>query len=321
MKPTLKLNFVDFWSGFDPKNNLFTKLLVGYYDITIAEDPDFVFFSCYGNDYLKYNCPRLFYTAENRVTPRFAADYSITFEFSKSSTQYYFPYYAYGYLFLDKTAVLTKLISKSEASEIWNKKNQFCCTVVSNPNGIKRNAFFDKLNARKKVNSGGKYKNNVGGAVSSKREFIELHKFVFAFENQSYPGYVTEKITDALESQGIPIYYGDPQVGNDFNKKRFLSFEDYKSMDDLIDYILEIYNDEEAYTAIISEPIFTNNELPEYLDSEKLLAFLKWCINDSKSIVPKGQTYKRQLHNTWLLIRRGIKKVPILRRTLLIQYR
>ena len=321
MKPTIKLNFVDFWTGFDPKNNLFTKLLSQYYDIIISEEPDFLFFSCYGNNYLEYNCPRLFYTAENRVTPRFAADYSITFEFSKRSTQYYFPYYAYGYLFLDRTETLTRLISTTEASEIWNKKNQFCCTVVSNPKGLVRNEFFSKLNSRKNVNSGGKYKNNVGGPVSSKRDFIDLHKFVFAFENQSYPGYVTEKLTDALESQGVPIYYGDTRVGEDFNKKRFLSLEDYKSMDDLINHILKIYNDEKAYTAIISEPIFINNILPDYLDSEKLLNFLKWSINDSKMIVPKGQTYKRHLHNTWLFIRRGIKKVSFLKRILLIQYR
>ena len=63
-------------------------------------------------------------------------------------------------------------------------KRKFCAFVVSNSNanGIRRD-FFETLSEYKKVDSGGRYLNNVGGAVKDKIEFCSQHKFTIAFEN------------------------------------------------------------------------------------------------------------------------------------------
>ena len=45
--------------------------------------------------------------------------------------------------------------------------------------------------------------------LTIKLKIISNHKFNIAFENSSYPGYVTEKITDAFIANTIPIYWGD----------------------------------------------------------------------------------------------------------------
>lgn len=321
LKTNLKLNFVDFWPGFDKEDNLFTKLLRPYYNITISDNPEFLIFSCFGIEYLNYKCPRLFYTGENRVTPKYAADYSITFEIKDDKKQYYFPYLAYNLLLYGGSNQLLHIIDNEEAQQLWREKEEFCCTVVSNPLGEKRNTFFELLSRRKKVASGGRHLNNVGGVVENKYEFIEKYKFVFAFENQAHPGYVTEKLTDALTSKGIPIYYGDPLVGTIFNKRRFLSLEDFPSMDALADRVINLNNDREKYIAMLCEPIFKENKLPDFFDQDKLASFLKECINGSKDVMPIAQTYKRHIHNFWLFAKKAIRKISFLREVIPTHYR
>ncbi len=72
-------------------------------------------------------------------------------------------------------------------------QNRFNSTKV-------RNNFFLKISKYKKVDSGGLALNNIGYIVKNKLEFIKDYKFTIAFENSSYSGYTTEKITDAFIS-------------------------------------------------------------------------------------------------------------------------
>ena len=53
------------------------------------------------------------------------------------------------------------------------------------------------------------------------------YKFVIAFENSSFPGYNTEKLTHAIEADSLPIYWGDPQIGRSYNVRRFVNAHDY----------------------------------------------------------------------------------------------
>lgn len=320
-KPILKINFTDFWSGFDPRNNLFVNTLQDLYEIEVSEDPDFLIYSAYGHEYLNYKCHRLFYTPENRKTSFYAADYSISFENLKNENQYYFPYYAYCLLHFNTVDQFTKTVTYDEAIDLYNTKTDFCCTVVSNSSGTTRNAFFNYLNTIKTVNSGGSYLNNVGGPVPDKTIFAENHRFVFAFENQSYKGYTTEKLTDAVMAKSIPIYYGNPDVGIYFNKKRFLDYSDFESIKDLSDRILEIEDDKDLFAQYICEPIFHNNKLPSHLHRENLLKFLIRCINNSKKTEAIATSPLKYIHRLWIFFRKYIKANSFLRKRILIQYK
>ena len=46
-KKTIKINFKNFWEGFDPKNNFFTNLLRKKYKVEISDKPDYLFYSVY----------------------------------------------------------------------------------------------------------------------------------------------------------------------------------------------------------------------------------------------------------------------------------
>lgn len=169
--------------------------------------------------------------------------------------------------------------------------------VVSNAHSKKRINFFQHLSNVKHVDSGGRALNNVGGPVKDKLSFINDYRFVIAFENSSYPGYVTEKILEPLSMNCIPLYWGNPLVENDFNKKRFLNYNDFSNEEALIKRIMEIDENEEEALAILSQPVFPNNEIPSFIREENIIGFLSGIIDHRNSIKPIAlNSYHKQLH-------------------------
>ena len=150
--------------------------------------------------------------------------------------------------------------------------------MVSNSKGAdrKREDFFHKLNEYKKVDSGGRYLNNTGSPVADKLEFIKGYKFVIAFENSAASGYTTEKLIEPLAVNSVPIYWGNPNVNKDFNSKSFVNAADFKSLDELVQEIIRLDNDDDAYLSMAQEHPFTEsqkksadwiNDFDEFMDS------------------------------------------------------
>jgi hypothetical protein len=137
-----------------------------------------------------------------------------------------------------------------------------------------REEFFEKLSAYKTVDSGGKYKNNVGGPVPDKLEFQKDYKFSLAFENVSVRGYCTEKILQSFAAGTIPIYYGDETVVQDFNPKAFINCHDYDSIDEVVAKIKELDENDAAYLQMLNEPMFICGKLPDKYSDESILNFL-----------------------------------------------
>ena len=297
MKPVIRINFCDFWAGFVKEDNYFFNLLSKIYEVQIADDPDFLFYSCYGDEYLKYDCIRIFYTAEN-LRPDFSGcDYALSFDFLNHPRHYRMPLYNW---YIDQLGQMDNIMRQRPFEEIradWRSKKKFCCMLVSNPHAKKRINFFHKLSQKRHVDSGGRYLNNVGGPVKDKYEFIKDYRFVFSFENSVHPGYVTEKIVDPLFSYSIPIYWGSPNVEVDFNKNRFINYADFPDEDSLIERIIEIDENEELAMKILSEPVFPGNVVPVFLREENVLVFLKGIFNNRYNIVPVAKTNKQWIHS------------------------
>ncbi|MFD2145597.1 glycosyltransferase family 10 domain-containing protein [Mucilaginibacter antarcticus] len=65
--------------------------------------------------------------------------------------------------------------------------------------------------------------------MAAQAPFLSDYKFTIAFENDIYPGYQTEKLYDAMKANSIPIYCGDPFVGDIFYTGSFINAADYLS--------------------------------------------------------------------------------------------
>ena len=89
-----------------------------------------------------------------------------------------------------------------------------------------------------------------------KLNFIKDRKFVIAFENSCGDGYTTEKLPDAFHAHTIPIYFGNPNVGRDYNPKAFINVNDYNSLEEVVEKVIELDNDDDAYMAMLKEPPF-----------------------------------------------------------------
>lgn len=292
----LKIKFVDFWAGFSEYDNYLLNTLAKYVDLEISDEPDLIFFSCYGKEYLKYKCIRIFYTAENMRCDFTCCDFALTFDFLDDERHFRLPLYA---LYIDQYNYwnnLTLVKNHTFAKIQWEQKSKFCCMVVSNDRSKPRRDFFHKLSKHLHVDSGGKYMNNVGGPVVNKLDFIKDYKFVISFENSSYPGYTTEKILEPLMTESIPIYWGNPLIEKDFNKKRFLDRNDFANDEDLIARILHLNENSSEAEEILMQPIFNDNKIPIYIEEAKLLNFLKHIIDNLSKYRPVAKTNKRHYH-------------------------
>jgi hypothetical protein len=280
----IKIAFSDFWKGFQPENNWFYSFLNKYFDIEISETPDFLIYSCYGHKFLNYKCVRIFYCPENVRTNFFECDYSISFDFINRKNHYRLPLYGIWHGLEPDDLISKKDITSEELSE----ERKFCCMVVSNNLSKKRIDFFHKLNKYKKVDSAGKYLNNVGKPVVDKMDFIKQYKFTLAFENSSFPGYVTEKIYQPMFVNTIPIYWGSNLIHKDFNTKSFVNYHDFENDEDVINRIIELDNDNRKLNDMKSQTWFNNNQVNEYIDENNIALFFKKIFQNKINPIAKS---------------------------------
>ncbi len=265
-KKQLFINFKDFPQPymmsrrFTPYSNHLNDILSKYYNIVISEQPDFLFYSMFGNEYQKYeNCVKIFYT-EEVIAPNFnQCDYAIAFDNIDFQDRYLrYPLY---FRVMEETAQDKSMISQDYA------KRKFCNLIYSNDSSgegaILRKEFCKKLSEYKKVDCPGKVLNNMpensisprsGNFAKGKLDFQKNYKFTIAFESNRYNGYTTEKIAQAFMANTIPIYWGDPEVTRDFNPKAFINCADYNNFDEVIEKIKELDNNDEEYLKMLREP-------------------------------------------------------------------
>ena len=265
----IKINFSDFWIGFNPTDNYFYNLLIQEFDVEISNNPDYLFFYIFGNSHQYYNCKKIFYTGENIAPPLDYADYSFSFDYMEDERNYRLPHYLLYPGYYD-------LINKKIDVSLANRK--FCNFVVSNGGCDIRNNFFLKLSKYKKVDSGGRFMNNIGHAIDNKVKFQSEYKFSIAFENNAYRpqwiGYTTEKIMEPMTVNSLPIYWGNPRIDLEFNTKSFINWYDFKSEDDIIDYIIELDKDDSKYLEKLNNFWFIDNKIPETNKEENIKSFL-----------------------------------------------
>jgi hypothetical protein len=281
----IKLKFVDHYQGFQPEGDRIFTFLKRYFPVVLTEnEPDFIIYSSWGSAHLNYNCPKIFYTGENHRPNFYICDYALGFDFLDRPDYLRVPLYSILWYY----DFSTLLFPKHQEIIDQNPKSKFCCFIASNAGAVERNSFFEKLGKYQRVDSGGKVLNNIGGAVPDKIEFMKPYKFCIAYENSSYPGYVTEKIMDCFIAGCIPIYWGSNSIEKDFNPNRILNRLDYKSDEELIAEIKYLNENESAYRDFIGQPIFVNNQLSEYFDKNRLQKFFEKIFTGPRKSKSKG---------------------------------
>lgn len=281
MKRKIKIKYVDFWDAFKSETYTITELLAKHYDLEFSDKPDFLFYSVYSKNFMKYDCTRIMYSGEN-IFPDFnLCDYAIGFDKIDMGNRYiYFPNYLMNPKYkIDVERMKNKHLPEHIASK---SKIDFCSFVVSNGAGDKiRFKLFNEISKYKPVHSGGRYLNNIGlpSGVPDKYEFQLKHKFSIAAENSAHNGYCTEKLVEAFAAGCIPIYWGDPCVTEIFNEKAMIIVKDESDIPAAIEKIKALDNDERLYKNMLKEPALVKKDI---FDGwyEKLESFLCYIIDN-----------------------------------------
>ena len=175
-------------------------------------------------------------------------------------------YFKYPIFYYNETLVkeVRKKVLKSPI------RNKFCAAVISNRNPKSfRLKFINELNKYKQIDMGGKYKNNVGGPVKDKIQFLSNYKFSIAMENSCGEGYTSEKIYQSYISGTIPIYYGNYNIDEFYNQKTYILIKDENDMKKKIEYIKNIDNNDELYKSILKENISNNFNTNKIFEEQK----------------------------------------------------
>lgn len=284
----IKIKYVDFWPNFDVhKDLLYTILVRNGYDVRISETPDYIVYSTFGKEHLNYDCIRIFFAGEEEAPDFNICDYAIGFDHIIFGDRYFRMPLMYQPLYADAY----ELMMTRGNCEV-KRKDKFCSFVYSNPQADPiREQFFNRLSGYKQVNSGGRYKNNIGGPVEDKVKFESEHKFSIAFENVSHPGYHTEKIVQAFAAGGIPIYWGDPKIEQEFNRNAFINVMNFETIDEAIDYIIAVDQDDERYNAILAEKPLLEGSYKELVENEFEKFVLSIFEQDIKAALRTTRTF------------------------------
>lgn len=279
MSKKVKLRFVDFWPGFDANRNSFVNALLTKYQIEMSDDPDYLFYSCFGNDHLKYaNSVRIFVTLEAVVPDFNLCDYSIGYDYIDFGDRHLrVSNYSFSQLSSRKQPKTVE-----QAAELLRNKTGFCNFIYSNSIAHPaRDTFFAALNRQKMVDSLGSHLYNMGDDY---RDFHQTrqgdwfqtsidqkskYKFSIAFENATHAGYTTEKIVSSLMANTVPIYWGDPEVARVYSSGSIINCHEFGSFEAVINEVIRIDHDDDAWCRrIVSDPLTEqgNEELQTYQD-------------------------------------------------------
>lgn len=303
-----RIRFLGFSPAVPLQERLVYRLLAKHYDIDPEGNPDYVV-SQYPNStsQLGYDdCVKIHLNGEN-VAPDFNDfDYVVGFDHLTFGGRYFrSPLFVQ---YRDFRRLAERKTSMTD-QELLNRK--FCSFVVSNSQFADpmRRLFFERLNKYKKVDSGGRYLNNVGGPVRDKLSFCRAYKFNIAFENSLVDGYTTEKIMEAYAAESVPIYYGNPTVETDFRLESMIRVRNAEDVERAVEEVIRLDNDDEAYLAKCREKPFAREDPLSY--ERELEAFLCSIFNQ-----PLETARRRAEYGYQKMVREHMRKIMKIDRVL-----
>lgn len=275
----IRIKYVDYPAFFDPKDHWITQTLKKRYRVEFSDTPDFLFYSTWGYEFLKYpNSVRIFFTGEP-VSPNFNdCDYALVPEpihYNDRCCQ--FPIgdnetmglYHVAPLIQDRSLVMADMADRKFcnfiASQDWMGhgavlRRDFCKALMDQykhvdcPSYVLHN-LDNAIEPRWEDGLALGQGRVTSGWHQGKIDFIRDYKFTIAFENCAMSGHTTEKFSDPFLAFSVPIYWGNPDILKIANPKAFINCNDYENdFDAIIAEVKRLDNDRDAYLEMLSQP-------------------------------------------------------------------
>jgi hypothetical protein len=204
----------------------------------------------------------IFFTGENERPPEGTWDAYLTFDtHSYGGRNEYLPLW-----WITSSDLLIPTVSPYLGKEIrldellkprisdYRSRKKFCVAFIGKAYPFRMHA----LTALSKVGRvdvyGGIARNTPRNSAIEKFKIAQDYKFVFAFENDLFPGYVTEKAPEAWATGAIPLYWGY-DIKKSLNPAAMLNLMDYSNMDSYVTAVGETAKSESNWLKIANQPL------------------------------------------------------------------
>lgn len=272
----VRLKFTDMPPDFDQENNCYIRAILRHYTPEFSDNPDFVFFSVFGTEFLKYpDAVKIFLVFEPAYPNFNDCDYAIGSLKITLGNRYFRhpPLMNFG-----EKELYSLMYERRLPPDLESRK--FCNFIYANAAGGRgaklRVDFCKRLTQYKRVDCPGRVLSNMpemslaprfANKISvtpnwaqEKIKFISNYKFTIAFENTAWPGFSTEKLIHPLLAGSLPIYWGNPDVGEYFNEKAMIFCQDEKEgFSQTIERVKSLDSDPEALLEMLQQPPLKQN--------------------------------------------------------------
>ena len=292
----MDIEFIDFWPGFESEPNIFLDYFkdnthvcdkLGEAGITKV-----VFRSVFPEKNMenrlqrklarikisqeKINpidepgCLHIWYSGEN-IRPPLDEDFHgyLSFDLDRfGGRNIYFPLIflsmnPYGFNSQRRLGKNYRLENLLEGRTLTSSKieNSICIIAGKHP---MRTAAVHELSKYVKVDVFGGMSNS---PINEKYSVAKNYQYMLCFENDLYPGYVTEKLVEAYVCEAVPLYWGSTE-GNDYlNSKSFINLRDFQDIEAWAKYVSAL--SEKEYREIYERPLLLS-EPPTVLQLSEL---------------------------------------------------
>lgn len=142
------------------------------------------------------------------------------------------------------------------------------------------------------------------GIAEEKYEIFHRYRFAICYENiRGYSGYISEKIFDCLMAGIVPIYAGAPDICKYVPEDSFIALDDFTSYEELLEYIVNITEDEYQSYLFAAKQFIDSNAKNEFT-GERYAQYIIAAVNNHKQ-------FKIPLTGYLYLLRRWIYKMRI----------
>jgi hypothetical protein len=274
----LRIAYIDMYPGHNPSLDILTHAIrASLLDITIRlvgydQDPDLLIAGPYSYDITKikrYGAKLvLYYTGENSRPNYYYAHLSLSQDaFDYCNKNHRFPFWMteidwFGHDIqhkreerLDPSCLYSQNMQLEDCPEL-NRRSKTIVSFSSNPTTL-------RLSFEEKARSAGIETEGYGAVYGrrfegSKYSKVVGHMFCMAFENSTYPGYVTEKLFHAFRAGCIPLYWGDKEACKDFQLTPELNMAEYDNVEDFLRFIASLKSKTAEQLEAYSPKIFIN---------------------------------------------------------------
>ena len=259
----MRIQLCGFWGTFRWEDSLFGRLLGDSAQI-VTSDPDIRICSVFGSAG-PGTVPSIFYSGEPGQPPRGGYDLNLTFCRAESERDMRLPNHAMGFG-SDQSSMMR------DDAPGWDDRNGI--------DYIYRHGQGMRSKAREVLAMAGH--EIVDGAPPGYLEKIKVQgttKWSITMEKVRESGYVSEKILHAFVAGSVPIYYGDIDVGLDFNEAAMIHVRDESELADLSDMLTR-----ERWEECRAAPMFPGGLAPHWWDRDRLMEKIR-LVFDNRPLV------------------------------------